>query len=198
MFCEKCGTALEEGALYCAGCGAQQASVPVEGKKQRKKGFLIVILILLAVVATFGIYHALFNVNASPERVAAAYIESAFEKDYHKLLKCYPDCVVRRIADDVDLPENASRRKIAKSLKEQYATTEKQDYRIVSIEIEEQGDKSDFYIFRELYDMTKEEYNSISEAAMVEVELEDEDGDEYTMNVLCIEMDSKWYALIRI
>lgn len=135
------------------------------------------------------------GINSSPEKVAAAIVKSEYEVDVKIMIKCMPDFVVKELAVDNGLSENASRKEVIKAIQEDYRAVTPQNVEIISTQIAGEGTTEEYTIFRELFDyLTDKEYDSIEKIAKVDVECT-VDGDDVSIQVTCIKMDNKWYFL---
>lgn len=206
MFCVKCGQEIVEGSQYCTNCGqpvnggstapnqeAVLATQNVKANKGKSKFWLAFLAVVVVIIAFVFIRAS--DVNSSPEKVAIAVVESEYEVDIDKMVKCVPDFIIREWAVRYDLSENASRNEVAKEIKEDYRYEEPAKVKNIRAEVTDVYDIEDYIIFRELYDyMSDQEYDSISEVARVTVEFT-LDGDDESVEVICIKMKNKWYYL---
>lgn len=193
MFCVKCGVELQEESAYCPECGALQGPETQKKIHINKKGL---ILLLCAGVAIIAIVAMLVgnNINASPEKVAAAVIQGTFEMDMEKVVQTCPDFTLRKQAYRYDLPETATRKQFIQAMKNLVAQRGEraQPVKIISSEI------SDYGSIRNMnwnsYGMTRDEYATITDYVIVDVECT-VDGERQHFEVSCIEMNGKWYVL---
>lgn len=196
MFCRKCGTELNEKADFCTQCGLKIGDSHIHKKViiPKRNSLIFLVLVILAIIITLTLVKT-NSVNSSPEKVAAATIKSEYEIDIGTMMKCFPDFTIREIAVDEGLSENASRSEVIKEVKEDYRYETSQKVEIVSSQLMEEYDISDYTIFRELYDcMTDKEYDLITKVAKVNVEFI-VDGEENSIQITCIKMKNKWYFL---
>lgn len=197
MFCKNCGIELDENAEFCAQCDkkiSEESSVEKTVVITRKK-WLIPVLTLALMVAIIFVLLKTSGINSSPEKVAAAIVKSEYEVDVKIMIKCMPDFVVKELAVDNGLSENASRKEVIKAIQEDYRAVTPQNVEIISTQIAGEGTTEEYTIFRELFDyLTDKEYDSIEKIAKVDVECT-VDGDDVSIQVTCIKMDNKWYFL---
>lgn len=193
MFCKSCGTELNDTAEFCSQCGKKVGGTQITVKINKKSLFTIAVVILAAIIGLVFVTNN--NINASPEKLAAAVIKSEYEIDIKTMMKCFPDFAIREIAVDEGLSENASRSEVAKKVQESYRYETPLKVEIIDTEIVGEFDISEYTIYRELYDyMTDNDYDMITEVAQVKVEFT-VDGDEESVQVTCIKMKNKWYFL---
>lgn len=78
MQCPKCGSANQDGSLFCNSCGTSLASTPIDSTPQKSKpkhrGLMIAILCIV-LVAAIGIGAAVWIMNSQPEDHLMAAIE---------------------------------------------------------------------------------------------------------------------------
>lgn len=206
MFCVKCGKEIAEGTQYCTNCGqavngertaSNQEAVLATKNTKTNKGKGIILLAVLAVVAVVlaFVFIRASDVNSSPEKVAIAVVESEYEVDIEKMVKCVPDFTIREWAVRYGLSKNASRSEVVKEIKEDYRYEEPEKLKNIRAEVIDRYDIEDYIIFRELFDyMSDQDYDAISEVARVRVEFT-LDGDDESVEVICIKMKNKWYYL---
>ena len=192
MFCPHCGTSQEENAAFCSECGASLRD-PVPTKKRKKTELLLVVAIVAAIIAAVLIMNVT-SVNSSPEKVAIAAIESEYEADIDKMIKCFPDFTLREIALDYDLSSNASRTEIKNKLKEEYRYNTSEKVTNARAEVISTHSPSDISSFWVKDDITDEEFDTLQEIARVRVDFT-VDGDEKSIQVFCVKMENKWYLL---
>ena len=213
MFCKKCGKELKGNAKFCTECGEKINSVndsistsisgvvSDSGKKSTylkvKIGILILSMILAVVIVVMCISSN--SINSSPESLAIAVVESEYEIDIDKMVKCFPDFTLRALAKEYGLSKKANRSEIVEAIEEDYRKEKPIAIEIIGakvVSVQETDDKN-FVLFRELYDhMTDEEYESITKVANVEVEIF-KDGKKKTIALKTIEIDGDWYLLRR-
>ncbi len=193
MFCKSCGAELNDTAEFCSQCGKKVGGTQITVKINKKSLVAIAVVILTAIIGLVFVTNN--NINASPEKLAAAVIKSEYEIDIKTMMKCFPDFAIREIAVDEGLSENASRSEVVKKVQESYRYETPRKVEIVDAEIVGEFDISEYTIYRELYDyMTDKDYDMITEVAQVKVEFT-VDGDEGSVQVTCIKMKNKWYFL---
>ncbi len=104
MFCEKCGTKNEDGAIFCENCGnkliveefakkekftapnlnsegGENRAVTIEKKPMSLKTKIILIVVFVLAVALIGTYNVC-KYLADPKLVVEKYVESIISKDY--------------------------------------------------------------------------------------------------------------------
>lgn len=194
MFCVKCGVELKEETNFCPECGAVQKPEAQEKPRIKNKAPYLLLCAGVAVIVTVIALLCSNHINSSPEKVAAATIQATFEMDVETLVQTIPDFTIREQAHRYDLPETASRKQFVNAMKELVSQMgeQSQTVKIISSEISGHGRIRD--MLWDYYGMTRDEYNTITDYVIVDVECLI-DGDERYFEVSCIEMNDKWYVL---
>ena len=197
MFCKNCGTELTENAEFCTHCGKkinEEQNVTKATVIINKNWLLPVFAIVLVSLLAFILFKP-SRINSSPEKVAAATVESEYEVDIDTMMECFPDFIIKELAADAGLPEGSKRSAVAEEIKKDYRYTKPQEVEIMSTEIVNVYTTDEYTIFRELYDyLTDEEYRLITSIAKVNVNFK-VDAEEKSIVLTCIEMDDEWYFL---
>ena len=195
MFCKKCGNELGDEALFCPECGTN-----VDDNEKKKKNFtlstkkaIIVAVSFILIICVCIVIVVVNSVNFSPENVAVAVLTSEYEVDIDTMMKCFPEFTLREIADDCDLPTDASVREISNAVKKDYRFETPQEVKIISVKEIAKFDISEYDLDREEF-MTYSEYVSIKKISVVEIDFF-VDGERDTVEVTCIKMKGKWYFL---
>lgn len=195
MFCKNCKAELNENTDFCSQCEIEINETPVHKVIVPKRKRIIISAIIILVVAISLVCIKTYDVNSSPEKVAAATIKSEYEVDIKTMMKCFPDFSIREIAVDEGLAENAHRSDVIKEVEADYRHKTPQKVEITSTELIGEYDISDYTIFRELYAyMTDKEYDLITRVAKVNVGFNLDDK-ENSIQITCIKMKNKWYLL---
>lgn len=193
MFCEFCGKEISNENGQCPYC-----STSVSSKTIIKKNFKFLLPVLLFILALAAVL--LFNansINSSPEKVAIAAVESEYEADVDKMIKCFPDFMIKEIAYDCGLSPNASKKKVVSSLKEDYRYASVNKVSNANATVIAECDAEDYILYKEMYAyMTDNDMDAIKKVARVEVSFV-VDGDNKCVDLICIEMNNKWYFLKR-
>lgn len=194
MYCKECGKEVSLNSKFCPECGAEQEKVGLSFSFTYGKAGLAVLAVLILVAVIIVLAAQTNGVNSSPEKLAAATVESEYEVDIDKMVKCFPEFTLHEFAEDYGLPENAGPKKIADKIKEGYRNVEPVKVKITDSTLIGSYNKEDC-IFPEMYDgMTREVYDSITDMARVRVEFE-LDGEAEQVSITCIEIKGKWYLL---
>lgn len=193
MFCEKCGTELKEGELFCPGCGANIHNAEKDKKISifKNKKVIIAIVSLLLALSIFTLFMVFNSVNYSPKKIATTWVESCYAVDIDSLVKCLPSFTLKEAANYYDLPTDASKREISNAIKKDYRYDVADEITIISVEEIRRynvgRDDIDFTRY-----MTISEYESIKKISEVEVCFLI-DGDKRYETITCIKMKGKWY-----
>ncbi|MBQ4601488.1 MAG: zinc ribbon domain-containing protein, partial [Clostridia bacterium] len=159
MYCKKCGKEVDSLSKFCPECGAEQEKAGLTFSFTYGKAVLAVLAVLILVVVIVLAAQSK-GVNSSPEKLAAATVESEYEADIDKMVKCFPEFTLREFAEDYGLSENAGPKKIADKIKEDYGNIEPVKVKITDSRLIGNYNKEDC-IFPEMYDgMTREVYDS--------------------------------------
>jgi len=216
MLCKYCGKELNDDAKFCTQCGAgldqpETATEPVAAKpKVNKKKIIAVAVVALAVMAALVVFFNIKSnsVNASPEAVAAAFLISDYALDIETQVKCCPDFMIREIAEDYDLPKNASskvlRKELVKELTGRVAGKTPEKVKIKSVKVVKEYDLRDMeegyhfgnnrYLSYDLEYTTARDLKNMRTAAEVKVRYT-VDGEEYTEEIFTVKIRNKWYIL---
>lgn len=141
-----------------------------------------------------GIEHSL-----SPEEVASTNIESWFENDFETYLNTYPIFRLKKRAsyyvdESVDKTDTEA---VAEAMQAEY-NSDGREVEILNAELIEQQEFTDYTIYNDLkeeyYDLTLDEFKTITETAIVKINyaLEDVVLEE---KIKCIKMNDVWYVL---
>ena len=206
MFCGNCGANNQDGAAFCAGCGAALVSnaQPVDAQPEYaseyvpaapKKNFIPLIAGIAAVAAVVILLVCLLGGGhgfSEPEDAALAWVEGMCDFDTGDMLQAvYPD-----IADDIeeDLQDDCDRA-------EEYYDEADVDLSFSNFETEERDyDYGDDYL-DELEEWLSDEYDldvKVSSVKRIKVSYEVEmDGrsKDTSENVTVVKIDGDWYVL---
>ena len=192
---------------------AETKEAPEKEKKQFKVDFKnpkTLITCVAAVVAVIVLIAAIFGIvsiakkNVGPEKIAESYVEAMTDGNIRKALKRTAPWVLRDIAVDLDLKENASVGKIVKEYEDQMG-----DFglggKIVIDDVALRGytDSSIGDVLSDLdvmedYDITYKEIKAVTEVAMVEVEASIKIlGEKQTayFTIYCARYDGDWVVI---
>ena len=222
MFCGKCGKELYGRVEFCPNCGTKINSnesnniennndnsnsynynnsdnhnhVSNRKKSSYLKNKLAISLIFLILAGVIVVVCVNYNsVNSSPEKLAIAVVESEYEIDIDKMVKCFPDFTIRAIAEKYGLSKDANLSKVVEAMKKAYQKEIPMQVEIIKTEIVDEYNSGEYILYRSLYDpMTDEEYQSITKIAKVKVELF-LNGEETSITILSVEIDGDWYLL---
>lgn len=197
MICEKCKNRLNKNDSYCTECGTKINNNDSNSNKtlylKIKVGVLLVSLILAVVIIVVCISGN--SVNSSPEELAIAVVESEYEIDIDKMVKCFPDFTIRALAKEYGLSKNANISEVIEKLEEDYRKEKPIDVEIIDAKIVDEYDVDEDLLLRGLYDpMTDKEYKSITKMVRVKVEFI-ANGENKSAKLMCIEIDDNWYLL---
>ena len=204
MFCGKCGTQNGEGAMFCAGCGADLSgenwgNQPTRGavKKNRNIGLFAVIAGVVALVAVLVL---LFG-GRSAKSTVKKYMNASIDADAAKIMKLIPKKVINEAKDEMDMDKddwNDYIDDLSESIQDNYDWIEdyyggklKITYEIVD---EEDVDKDDL---EDIQDDYKDEFDiKVKDAKEIEVEMTMKIGSEKqetTVTVALIKVGNTWY-----
>ena len=132
---------------------------------------------------------------SSATDAAEAFITAYGNRDIEGILNCVPDFMIRELAVEAGLDEDAPRSDIIKMAKAMGVIKEN-NTKILSSRIEERGKPEEYSrLNNSYYDyLYPEDRAKITEVAIVEVTFM-YDGDEEEAEVVCIKMDGRWYAI---
>ena len=174
------------------------AKAPMDPAKKKKLflfggiglGVVALVVILIIVLGGNGIGFS------SATDAAEGYLQAYASHDIEALMDCVPDFMIRDLAVEVGLDENASRSDVAKRAKIMMPSSGKTDIKIIAAMIEEFGSPDDYRILNNSYFdyLYPEDRAKITEVAIVEVVFMYE-GDQETAEIMCIKMDGKWYGV---
>ena len=148
---------------------------------------LAVVLVLIFIGGSAGF--------SSPTDAAEAFVIAYGNQDVEGLVDCVPDFIVRELAYSLDLDINASRSDVIKYGKLRMPGLEDK-VRVYGSYIVEYKDPDDYRrLNNSYYDyLYAYERAQITEVAIVEVTATYE-GEYDTVEVVCIKMDGRWYAI---
>lgn len=108
-FCRKCGAELKEGVAFCGACGT--AVVELTGKKNNlagsetgkifravsgnRKVFGLGVIALIVILVLGSLMKGSGSGFSSPEKAMEAYLDGFSHADFDRMLKAYPDFVVK-------------------------------------------------------------------------------------------------------
>ncbi len=192
----------------------EKPAKPEKAKKEKKKLNLKnpknMITVIAAVVAVVIFVAAIFGIASlakkvrGPEKTAEEYVEAMTDGNIRKALRNTAPWVLRNMAEQLDLNENASVGRIASEYEDQMGdfglggkiTIE--DVRLTGYTDANMGEVlAELDIFDD-YSITYKEVKSISEIAMIEVEasLKVLGEKEYaTFGVYCARLDGEWTVI---
>ncbi len=192
----------------------EKPAKPEKAKKEKKKLNLKnpknMITVIAAVVAVVIFVAAIFGIASlakkvrGPEKTAEEYVEAMTDGNIRKALRNTAPWVLRNMAEQLDLNENASVGRIANEYEDQMGdfglggkiTIE--DVRLTGYTDANMGEVlAELDIFDD-YSITYKEVKSISEIAMIEVEasLKVMGEKEYaTFGVYCARLDGEWTVI---
>ncbi len=202
MYCKNCGALLEDNVKFCSNCGTQLDVTKKQFDKTNITKIAKIAIPILAVVVVITIVASLIGnggVNSSPEKVAAAAVESIYLEDYEKMIECFADYMVSDYAERYGLSPDASRKDLVRYMEDQASEYEnsddsKQKIKITDIETIDISILQDSVIYDDYYyeDMSYSVLSTIEQVAEIEVHFLIE-GEEEWHQVICIEIDGKWY-----
>ncbi len=160
---------------------------------------IIPVLVVVLVLAVICSLISNSGVNSSPEKVAVAVVESIYSEDYEKMVYCFADYMISDFAERYGMSSDTSREDLIKNIRSYEAEHDdseetKQKIKITGTEIIDISSIEDSIIYYDYYyeDMSYSVLSSIEQVAEIEVHFWVE-GEEECHQVICIEIDGKWY-----
>lgn len=204
MICKKCGQMIEDNVTFCPACGNKVETTEQilhEGSKQSKpKKHLMLVVVLVSVAVLIAILTNVIGIHSSATKIAETLIESQLELDFDKEVKCYPDFILREMADEYELDLDATKSEIAEARKKDYRYASRTDVETITAKIiKTYDDPNDCDVYWRGYrHMFSDEFDEIKEVALVTVFFtvdEDEYTRELSVDVYCVKIKNKWYYL---
>ncbi|MBQ2818845.1 MAG: zinc-ribbon domain-containing protein [Clostridia bacterium] len=219
MVCPKCGAQVEDNATVCPSCNeALQPAAPAAEEKKAEakkidlknidfkspKTWLVLAGAVVALVIVIAIICGIVNALSTPDRIAESYAEAYLDGDLKAVLKKSAPWVVRDVAVDLELKENASAAKVAKEF-EEYDEFEKAEGKVevvrseVLVWVDNEYDNASSAVFNQASGMKFKEAKNIQEYARVKVYYtltqKGEEPDEYDQTIHLAKVSGKWYVI---
>lgn len=201
MFCGKCGRQLDENKTTCAFCGHNNTIGEKKAKATIKIRIKHIIVFVLIFICCFYGIKTIINktgIHSSPEKVVTAMYEAEKEIDMDKLMKCYPDFIIKEFALEYGLDENASRKEVGNKYIKQFRFLSPEEPDISSVTAFEPITASEdiFYEVSNYECATFDDISKITEMVEVRIKYWRDASYSYDFNdYWTIKVDGKWYVL---
>lgn len=202
MFCGKCGTPIEDGAVSCSNCGAAVTSAPASDGIVAPKGKTTInfkdpkVLGVLAVVAVILVFF-LFG-GRSYKSAVNDFMDGVLDANGSKILKCIPDKLIDEAMDESGMSKKEMGNYLADNLGSMFEYLDRyfDDWSIsYKITGTEKYDSDDLADIKEDY---KDEYGvRVKDAMIVKIELTikaDGNKESQTMDLGVIKVGGSWYV----